>query len=289
MKSALAAMLVIALVSPTSGQSQYSSGQNVAPSFDGWYPNPDGSFTLVFGYFSRNMEEIVDIPVGPTNAVEPGGPDLGQPTHFFPRRNRYVFRVTVPKDFDKKEIVWTLTVHGKTEKAFASLRPEYTIDTQIMMLDGGSVGRLLGNEDQNTPPVVKVDTSHRTVRVGEPLSLVAYATDDGIPNRKGPGSREPVVWGGGLRAAWYVYRGSGPVTFEPEQLRVFSDPKLGSPFAPKWVPTPLPPDGKTTVKVIFAAPGEYVLRVIVHDGGLGTTENVPITVTPAANATAGIR
>ncbi|SVE22695.1 uncharacterized protein METZ01_LOCUS475549, partial [marine metagenome] len=36
-----------------------SKGQTVTPSFEGWYQNPDGSYTLSFGYFNRNTEEVV--------------------------------------------------------------------------------------------------------------------------------------------------------------------------------------------------------------------------------------
>src|SRR5262249_16049212 len=115
-------------------------------------------------------------------------------------------------------------------------------------------------------------------KAGEPLTLAAVATDDGIPTRKGQGSRDPVVWGGGLRMAWYVYRGSGEVTFTPEQLRVFPDPKLGSPFATKWTPAPLPPDGKSTGSGAFGDAGEYGLDMVAHDGGLGTTKDIPVTV-----------
>ena len=66
-----------------------SSGLNVVPSFEGWEKNADGTFNLVFGYLNRNYDEIVDIPIGPNNSIEPGGPDRGQPTHFFPRINRW--------------------------------------------------------------------------------------------------------------------------------------------------------------------------------------------------------
>jgi hypothetical protein len=269
------------MVSVAHAQGIYARDQNIAPAYEGWYENSDGSFTLMFGYFNRNLEEVIDVPTGPDNNVEPGGPDQGQPTHFFPRRNRYVFTINVPKDFGKREVVWSLTVHGKTEKAYASLRPEYIIDRKIMMLDGGSVGRLLGNEDQNRPPVLRIEgTERRSVRVGEPLTLAAVATDDGIPNRR-VGSREPVVWGGSLRVAWYVYRGAGAVTFEPEQLRVFPDPKLGSPFDPPPIWQPLPKDGRSIVQATFKAPGDYVLRVMAHDGGLGTYEEVRVRVDEA--------
>src|SRR5882672_12885161 len=109
-----------------------TTGQNIAPSFEGWEQNPDGTFNMVFGYFNRNWEEQPDVPIGPDNNVEPGGPDQGQPTHFFPRRNKLVFRVRVPKDFGDKELVWTLTVNGKTERAYATLKTNYIIEKRIL-------------------------------------------------------------------------------------------------------------------------------------------------------------
>ena len=96
---------------------RFSSGQNVVPYFDGWIRNPDGTFDLVFGYFNRNWKEELAIPAGPDNVVEPGGPDRGQPTHFLPRRNHFRFRVRVPSDWGTKDLVWTLTANGETERA----------------------------------------------------------------------------------------------------------------------------------------------------------------------------
>src|SRR2546421_13082839 len=81
-------------------QVQYASGQNVAPAFEGWEQNPDGSYSFFFGYLNRNYEEQVEIPVGANNTVEPGG-DRGQPTHFYPRRQRFIFKVTMPRDWAK--------------------------------------------------------------------------------------------------------------------------------------------------------------------------------------------
>src|SRR5205814_4801582 len=102
----------------TSAQSlTYARGQNVSPAYEGWEENPDGSFNFLFGYMNRNWQEELDVPIGPDNTIEPGGPDLGQPTHFLPRRNRFVFKVHVPKDWGDKEMIWTLTTRGKTEKA----------------------------------------------------------------------------------------------------------------------------------------------------------------------------
>src|SRR5262245_51723342 len=64
-----------------------SAGQTVTPVSDGWYKNADGTFSLSFGYYNRNGEEVVDIPIGPDNFVNPGPPNQGQPTEFQPRRH----------------------------------------------------------------------------------------------------------------------------------------------------------------------------------------------------------
>src|SRR5206468_10046493 len=105
-------------------QESFSSGQNIAPVYEGWEQNADGSFNLVFGYFNRNWEEEIVLPIGGDNAIEPGGADQGQPTRFLPRRNRFLFRIRVPKEFGTKELVWTLAAHGKTERAYASLKAD---------------------------------------------------------------------------------------------------------------------------------------------------------------------
>ena len=57
---------------------------------------PGGPKYFVFGYMNRNWEEELDVPVGPDNGFTVGDADQGQPTHFLPRRNRFVFRVPVP-------------------------------------------------------------------------------------------------------------------------------------------------------------------------------------------------
>src|ERR1700675_3768504 len=110
-----AACAVFITVSATRAQVQYARGQNVAPVFEGWERNADGTFNMVFGYLNRNYEEEVDIPIGPNNTIDPSGDDRGQPTHFYPRRQRFIFKVMVPKDWDKnRKVAWTLTSHGRT-------------------------------------------------------------------------------------------------------------------------------------------------------------------------------
>src|ERR1044071_6557198 len=100
---ALIAALALSVLAPLRAQVQPAS-LNITPVYEGWVANPDGSAELMFGYLNREWDGQVTIPLGPGNTMDPGGPDLGQPTNFFPRRNRFVFQVHVPKDFGAKEI-----------------------------------------------------------------------------------------------------------------------------------------------------------------------------------------
>jgi hypothetical protein len=279
------AAIVLSLNS-TAGQVLYLSGQTIAAAFDGWEENPDDTFTLVFGYFNRNWDEEFDIPVGPDNNVEPGGPDQGQPTHFYPRRNRFAFRVKVPKDFGNKELVWSVTSHGKTERTYGSLRPEYITDPQLQQFDVGDFGHN-GRYRDNKAPVVRVDGElRRSAKVGQPLLLTALASDDGMPKPKAaprgnsniPPGRQPAL---GLRVSWLVFRGPAKdVVFDPEQPKVYPDyrPNTNSPWTPGWTAPPVPADGKFPVRVTFRSAGTFVIRVLAHDGGLQGTEDVTVTV-----------
>ena len=289
-----------------SAQLTYSSGQSVSPAFEGWWQNDDGTYTLFFGYMNDNWAEELDVPVGPDNRIEPGGPDRGQPTHFLPRRNMFLFQVEVPADFGDKELVWTLTTHGVTHRAYASLRTDYLVDKQVI---GTEVGANRGGVSQdwqwNEPPEVTLGVDQRRrVRVGDGLPLVAFATDlDGIPSstkagvtlrpsaprtrsERHPAYRPPqqVVPGNpnGLRLSWFVYRGVGDVTFEPVQMKVWQDtrPYANSPWSPPFEIPPVPPDGKWEAIATFEEPGTYVLRALASDGALFTAQDIVVTVAP---------
>src|SRR5579885_632485 len=121
-----------------------TSGLSVTPAFEGWYKNPDGSYSISFGYYNRNVQETLEIPIGPDNFITPGDSNQGQPTHFEPRRNWGVFAVRVPKDFGDKKVVWTLRIRGETFAIPGSLHPNWQIDA----LEGEA-------GSGNTPPVLK--------------------------------------------------------------------------------------------------------------------------------------
>ena len=173
----------------------YSSGQPLEPAYEGWMPNKDGSYTLYFGYMNTNWLQEFDIPVGAENTFSPGPADLGQPTHFYPRRNPFLFTVKVPKDFGTSELVWTLTANGVTRKTYGSLKSDYLIDPQVISTEvGGENGSLANDLRHNMPPDVKVDGPlTRTAKVGQPLSIVTIAGDpDNLPPRR-DGKPQPGV------------------------------------------------------------------------------------------------
>lgn len=163
----------------------YSKGQPISAAYEGWEEDADGTKYFVFGYMNKNWEEEMDVPVGPANGFEPGSPDRGQPTHFYPRRNRYVFRVAVPAQFtERDELVWTLTTHGRTSRAHASLRMDLKLDDLAKASDTGALPGMASSPElrANRPPVLAIEGgTTRTVKVGQRLELVARVTDDGIP------------------------------------------------------------------------------------------------------------
>ena len=302
--------LAIASVSVAAAAQTYTHGQNVSPAYEGWERAEDGTLYFLFGYMNRNWEEEIDVPVGPDNGFSRGELDEGQPTHFLPRRNRFVFKVPVPAGFgDDDELVWTLTTRGETEKAYATLAKDYFLDSLVQASEQGAIGAGSSNPTirANKPPVLElIGNKRRTVKVGEELEIVAVAKDDGVPAPKdmipistalilaARGDREmpkDLRWiphqhltvgsAVGLRLSWYVYRGPGKVTFDPLQTKVWEDTRSGanSPWAPLWQVPAIPEDDKWNVKATFHEPGEYVLRCLASDGAVHNDGDVYVTVT----------
>jgi hypothetical protein len=301
-----------AVSTPAAQSLTYSRGQNVAPAYEGWEQGADGAKYFLFGYMNRNWEEEIDVPIGPDNSFNVGGADQGQPTHFLPRRNRFVFRVRVPNGFSEKdELIWTLTTNGKTEKAYATLRPDYIVDDVVKASETGALGAGTSSPEvrSNKPPSVRVEElKSRTVKVGEWVTLTAEVKDDGIPKPRDqalvaaararvaalsallggpprnpsmvPPTRITVGKSLGLHLSWFLYRGPGQATFDPPQVKAWEDTRAGanSPWAPLWSAPKLPEDGKVPAMVSFDTPGTYVLRCVADDGALTSGEDVTIVV-----------
>ena len=245
-------VLALAALAPRAAAAQLplapmpTSGQPVYPVFEGWYRNPDGSFSISFGYFNRNSEEVLEIPAGPDNFITPGEPNQGQPAHFQPRRHWGVFAVRVPASFGSAQVLWTIKVRGETIAIPGSLHPNWQIDA----LEGEA-------GSGNTPPVIRLEARGAegsgpggvtagplTVKVGAPLAVTVWASDDAKSSSTVAGARRttaPVV----LR--WFKHQGPGTITFG------IDTPEVGL------------KDGKATTTATFSAPGDYVLRVRAND------------------------
>ena len=287
--AACAVALLVGSGSHPGAQVAYPRGQSVVPVYEGWERNPDGTFALVFGYFNRNHAEEIDLPVGPENFIEPGRPDQGQPTHFYPQRSRFLFRVPVAADFGAGEVVWTLVSNGRTERAYGTLQTDYYIDDIVLMNNNGAGGQAGGGNDLfgNAAPALEIAGGlTRRARVGEPVTLTAVASDDGIPAPRAV-PFTPLLGGrccpdaaAGLRLSWFVYRGANHVAFDPPQFDAWENYRdwADSPYAAGWETPPVPPGGKWEVRATFSSPGTYVLRCLAHDGGLMTARDVTFVV-----------
>lgn len=237
------------------------SGLNVYPAYEGWFQNEDGTYTLLIGYYNRNKKQVLDVPIGPANRIEPGGPDQGQPTHFVVGRGWGTITIKVPKDFGDKKLTWTLTTNGKTVTGQFGLTKGYQIEP---FLDAA-----MGNK----PPVLKFSESGEALTgppkplsaapvlagvVGEPVTISAWLTDDG--------HEEPATGGGAaaappagaqapprrprISATLTKYRGPGDITFANNRPAVEKD--------------------QISTTATFSMPGEYVIRLEGNDSsGVG--------------------
>ena len=228
-----------AQVTRPGGLIRHDNGQSVSPVYEGWYPLPDGTIAAAFGYFNRNYEEEVRIPVGPNNRVQPGPQDRGQPTYFFPRRHIGFFVIKLSAG-TSTDTTWTLSSRGETLEIPVNLAPEYLIEP-LKAAAGPSPG--------NMPPVLRFDPLdeggtgpvgaivERTATVGTPLALDVWVTDDGLGSQED----EPE-----LTVRWRRFRAPGAVTFSQE--------------------SPVVEAGKASTTASFADPGQYVLYVRASDG-----------------------
>ena len=280
---AAVAGLLLAVPVTAGAQMRYDRGQNVAPVYEGWERNPDGTFTMVFGYMNRNYQEMPDVPVGPDNRFEPGPADRGQPTRFYPRRQQFVFRVQVPADWGEQDLIWNLTVQGKTEQAFGSLWPSWEIDDGVIKANRG-MGIQGAPADNQRPEIAVRGGPELRAAVGEPLTITVDVSDDGIPgprpapaNDEQRASRErrrqlahPMnqavvnafdAGETGLAVTWIHYRGPGDVTFDPRVISIEGGR-----------------GGEATTTVRFSEAGTHLLRVHGDDSINATPMDVTVTV-----------
>ena len=135
----------------------------------------EGAYSTYWAQFETAFwEEEVNVAVGPENGFSPGAPDQGQPTRFLPRRNRFVFKVRVPADWGKKELIWTLTTKGKTERAYGTLREDSLVDNLVQASEQGAIGAGISSPEirANQPPTLSMDGGDRRAQVQFPWAPI---------------------------------------------------------------------------------------------------------------------
>jgi hypothetical protein len=219
------------------------SGQTVTPVYEGWYQNPDGTYSIVFGYYSRNGEEVVHVPIGVDNVIRGADHVMEQPTDFEPGRHWGVFAARVPADFDG-EVTWTLRNRGKTFDIPGGLDPLWETDAirgdamgnhppKIRFSDDGATG--MGPAGIDAEPLETV--------LGEPLEITVWGSDDGITESvMGASEGTPPV-----SLHWTKQSGPGSVFFTPADARIPAD------------------GGSAKTHAEFSMPGTYVLRLRAND------------------------
>ena len=245
-------------------------GASITPAYEGWYQNPDGTYSILFGYFNRNTKETIEIPIGPNNRIEPGNVDQGQPSYFEVGRQWGVFTIKVPKDFGTKKLTWTIVSNGETQSIPFALNKAYNVSPFKDLVMGNAPPSLAfsqGGAKVSGPPTGIVATL--TGRANEPVTFSVWVedvkgSDQGANAGRGRGGNLPIA-----TVSLHKYRGPGTVTFDKPRLPAAKQGDMVS----------------TTAK--FSAPGEYVIRVQANDesgeGGAGfqccwTNAHVKVTI-----------
>ncbi len=266
---------------PSEPQRQF--GTSITGAFEGWFANADGIRSFLVGYLNRNNSQALDVPIGPNNRIEPGGPDMGQPTHFLPGRHWGMFTITVPADFTTPDqrLTWTIVANGQPTAIPLRLHPDYSVSpfTDVAAKNTPPILRFAEQGPAIQGPVAVLATAvTRTTRVSSPLALPVWAEDDArfaSGTMALPKNLPPPV-----RLEWSTYRGPAGAVFDKDgpSMQVLAGGALNVPFR-----------GKATTTVTFSEPGEYVLHVNAMDysgeGGSGevccwTTAMVKVAVTP---------
>jgi hypothetical protein len=237
-------------------------GASVTPAYDGWYENPDGSFTYLIGYYNRNWTQELDIPIGPDNHFEPGEPDRGQPTHFMPNRNWGMFSLKLPKSTPATERVWwVLSINGVTSRVPFHRSPDFNITVDHSSEEAP-------NGKYNLPPILKfaeagpkiqgpvaslASAQTKTATVNTPMPLDLWAEDDALytSGTNAPMTRVPPV----VEVIVDKYRGPGNVKKGGEFH--FTPSKGGKPMEAF--------EGKASGTLTFDKPGDYIVHITLTD------------------------
>jgi len=244
-----------------------ANGLRVAPFFDGWYQNTDGTVTLSFGYSNLNLTELVEIPLGPDNFIAPAEFDGGQPTSFPApgarnededdpptrrERERGVFTVTVPAGF-RDDVVWTLVNQERTFSVPGNAQSSaYQLQWPMAMGSQPPLVRFSPDGPAGRGPT-GIDAEPISASVDTPLPLTVWIHDDSVREEEPVAVRQrradpdkPIP---ALTVTWFKHTGPGSVVFSPHTDELAET------------------EGMATTTATFEQPGEYLIRVRADNFG----------------------
>ncbi|MGC4080600.1 MAG: hypothetical protein QM736_00400 [Vicinamibacterales bacterium] len=257
------------------------SGEAVFPVYEGWGEARDGSgYYIVLGYKNRNNRSV-DVPIGPNNRIEPGGPDMGQPTTFEPGRRATQFAIKVPRDFGQKKLTWTIVANNQTASITFYLNREYNMSLYREEANGNDPPQM--KFAANAPMLIGPNVGFAqelTGVVNQPVPLKMWASDvapteknwenivsaQNRPKSAPPAKDQIAIVGGqvlnaggtarpsnstpppDITAVWSKYRGPGTVTIAP---------RGGVPLVTGGNPSTV---AEAAATATFSASGEYWLR-----------------------------
>lgn len=253
------------------------SEQGVTPAFEGWYDAADGSHIMYFGYNNRNAEEVVEVPLGENNFIEPAAFDGDQPTKFEPGRDWGVFGIRVPADFSSDErVYWNIVVHGKTYRVPGHLDPNWKTDAAGGGASDAFPAELTAAGATGAGPMGVTAPQTLHARVGQGVDLTVGVKTHGAANsglaaafgavgggadaladQAASANVDPEViaamMGGGQNVTWFKHRGPGNVTFSSPTGRVSGK------------------EGEASTVATFDKAGDYVVRARVVGGDMPTS------------------
>lgn len=270
-------------------------GLRVAPFFDGWYANPDGTVTFSFGYSNLN-NKLVEVPLGPDNFIVPKEYDGRQPTSF------PIAAAETPdggggggaargaggagagaaasaaaarapgaggnrgRDRDRDRGVFTVTVPaGYKGDVVWTLR--YAGQTHSVPARSKSIAYQLSWPAAmgSTPPLLRFQASGAAGRGPVGIQAPPLQAKAGVPlpltiwlTDDAVHDKEPIKFGRerpGMNVSWYKHSGPGAIVFDP--------PKAPFPTL----------TGQSTTMATFGEPGEYVIRVKADTFGYSDASN----------------
>ena len=264
---------------------------NITPVYEGWLPNPDGSFELLFGYMNREWSGETHIPIGPSNTHGAGRPGSGPADELFPAPEPV--RVSGPRaeGFRHEGNRLDADEQGEDRKGVRhAASRDYVLDDTVDHVehrhrrraehDAGH-GRQQGAGADGRRPE---EPHGQGRRAGGARGRGDRRWEAEPEEHAGDGSAATTslpATANGLRLSFFVYRGPG----DGGEIRSAADRDVGEHARRRqlavvggWIAPPVPEGNTWQARATFAEPGTYVIRALAHDGGLWASQDVTVVV-----------